>query len=503
MINIKYKSPGKTIDSYIRSDAFIVGIRGPIGSGKSVASVIKLIHNFSLQQRSPDGWQRRRSLIVRNTYPELKTTTMKTFYAWMPKGFIGDAGYSRETGPPTHHYIDNVNKQDWEIIFLAIDSPDDVKKVLSLEISDCWINEAREIQKPVVDAISGRLGRYPRREGNIGCMNAQLIMDTNSPETEHWWYTIAERDVSTEKKRQMIESLDTLEISLRDVDDRMPEGTPPVLKKEQKLFEFFSQPGGLSNNAENIDNLPHGYYQKCMAGKDQQWINVYVHGMYGFVMDGRPVYPEYRDDVHSRELKPTPHLPLYIGCDWGLTPAAICGQIMPNGQWRILSEFVTEDMGIVRFGENLKQHIQQKYPNYEIASFVGDPSGSIRGFDERTVFDIMKSVGLDVKPAPGKNDPIIRRESLIKLMTRLIDGEPGLLVNKSCNHLRKGLSGGFKYSRVRVVGDERFREMPDKNTYSHICEAAEYMILGGGGSAGVLTYKKTVQKPVLTLGNRW
>jgi hypothetical protein len=496
---VNYDAPGRIISQYLLSDAFIVGIKGPIGSGKSVASVIKLICNFKNQERSPDGWRRRRSLIVRNTYPELKTTTMNTFYAWIPKELKGDAGYTRDTGPPTHRYVSHNTKEDWEIIFLAIDRPDDIKKVLSLEISDCWVNEARELPKAVIDAITGRLGRYPRREGSTTCTNPQMLLDTNPPDSDHWWYALAERDLSTEKNRNLIRQMDDLQESLRHPNAQGER----VLGPSQKLFEFFSQPSGMSREAENVPNLPPGYYQKCMAGKDEQWINVYVHGLYGFVMDGRPVYPEYRDDLHSRDLSPLDHLPIYIGCDWGLTPAATCGQIMPNGQWRILSEVATEDMGIVRFAEELKRHINLLYSNLKIARIVGDPSGGIRGSDERTVFDIMKSAGFNVEPAPGHNDSLLRRESMVRPMTRIIDGEPGFLVNKRCNHLRKGLSGGFKYSRVKIVGDERYRDAPDKNIYSHVCEAAEYMLLGGGGGADVLGQKRNARNPQLCLGKIW
>ena len=42
-----------------------------------------------------------------------------------------------------------------------MDRPEDVKKLLSLELTGIWINEAREIPKSIVDACTMRVGRYP------------------------------------------------------------------------------------------------------------------------------------------------------------------------------------------------------------------------------------------------------------------------------------------------------------------------------------------------------
>ncbi len=34
--------------------------------------------------------------------------------------------------------------------------------------------------------------------------------------------------------------------------------------------------------------------------------------------------------------------------------------------------------------------------------------------------------------------------------------------------------------RVQVGGDERYHDVPNKNRYSHPCEAVQYVMLGGG-----------------------
>lgn len=469
-----YYPPGPVARAFINSDAFVCGIRGPIGSGKSTAAVMKLIRNAQKQKPLRDGWRRRRTAIIRNTYPELKTTTIKTWHQWLPAG----VGHWRDSGPPTHHIIDQNKKLDWEVMFIALDRPDDVRKLLSLELSDAWINEAREVPKAILDGLTGRVGRFPPRDGDFGCTDPQILMDTNPPDADHWWFVLAEHDTTNERNRLMHESMDEIEQQLRKIGG---------LRPDQNLFEFYAQPGGEDPDAENLNNLQPGYYLRAKAGKDPEWVKVYVHGQYGFVMDGKAVFPEYMDTIHgARTFELTDRLGLRVGFDWGLTPAATFGQLMPNGQWRIRSELVTEDMGIIRFGELVKQHINTRYSGFKIADLVGDPSGSIRGGDERTPFMLMASLGLEVRPAPGNNDPTLRREALAKPMRMMIDGEPGILVHPDCHYLRKGFSGGYNFRRVLVAGDAKYRDTPDKNIYSHICESAEYLLIGGGEGKAII-----------------
>jgi hypothetical protein len=90
-----YKSPGPVAKAFGKSEAFICGIRGPIGSGKSTRCVTKLIKNAYAQPPGPDGVARRRTAIIRNTYPELRTTTMNTWDQWVPTRHGWASGWTR------------------------------------------------------------------------------------------------------------------------------------------------------------------------------------------------------------------------------------------------------------------------------------------------------------------------------------------------------------------------------------------------------------------------
>lgn len=481
-----YRAPGPVALAFLKSDAFVAGIRGPLGSGKSTACAIKLLSNVQKQRRLADGWVRRRTAVIRNTYPELKTTTIKTWQQW----FSPALGKWRETNPPSHRIVDENAKVDWEVIFIALDRPDDVRKLLSMEISDAWINEAREVPRAILDGLTGRVGRFPRMEDG-GCTDPQIIMDTNPPDTDHWWYRMAEEANGKHAESEEAEQNRQLEAELRRIG---------ALRPSQKLSEWFSQPGGESPFAENVANLPPGYYLKARANKGSEWIKVYVNGDYGYVLDGRPVYPDYRDHVHCREFELSPHLPIDVGLDFGLTPAAVFAQQMPNGQWRKHSEIVTENMGIVRFAEVLRNHLAVHYPKHNLRSITGDPAGDIRNDDERTTYDLLRAAGIEARPA-SSNEPTLRIEAVGAGMRRMIDGEPGMLIHPRCRMLRKAYAGAYHYKRMALAGEARFRDVPEKNAHSHVADADQYLMLGAGEGKALVRRPVTGPRPAYALSD--
>jgi hypothetical protein len=390
------------------------------------------------QEPGPDGKRRTRWAVIRNTYRELHDTTIRTFFDWLPQEMgqwrAADMEFTFET-PDIHA----------EFLFRALDRPDDVKKLLSLELTGAWINEAKEVPRAILDMLQGRVGRYPSKRDGGPTWNG-IIMDTNPPDTDHWWYRLFEED--------------------------MPDG-----------WSIYHQPSGLSKEAENISNLPPDYYTRLQAGHDQAWIDVFVHGKYGYVKDGKPIFPEFSDAVHVLTEEPQPMKgPVYLGIDFGLTPACVIAQKSAVDQWIIYDEIVTEDMGAVRFAESVGARLRQKWRSHRILGW-GDPAGEQRSqVDERTPFQILRAAGLPVRPAPS-NDFTLRRESVAKgLSTLTMQAQPRLILSPKCKELRKALAGGYKYRRVQISGDEKYHDKPDKNRYSHVAEALQYLMIGAGES---------------------
>ena len=74
-----------------------------------------------------------------------------------------------------------------------------------------------------------------------------------------------------------------------------------------------------------------------------------------------------------------------------------------------------------------------------------------------------------------EQDLTLRRAAVVSCLTRLVDGKPGLVVSPACRTLRTGFQGAYCYRRLRVTGDERYTDKPDKNKFSHPHEALQYL----------------------------
>lgn len=416
-----------TIRQFSNSDIFLRGLMGPFGSGKSSGCVIEIVNRAHQMPPGPDGIRRSRWVVVRNTYPQLRDTTMKTFLDWLPSNYFG------RLNKADHEYIvDRFPGVHLEVLFRALDRPEHVSNLLSLELTGVWVNEAREVPASIIDALQGRVGRYPARR-DVGQYWYGVIMDTNPPDEDSWWYRLFE--------------------------EQRPDNAA-----------LFRQPSGLCESAENRKNLPSRYYENLAEGKDPEFTRVYIHGEYGFVMDGKPVYPEYNDSVHCQEVEPTPKKPIRRGWDFGLTPACTMTQFI-GGRWIAFDEVIGEDMGIERFADQVIAHCGEYYPQYEFED-IGDPAGESRSqTDEKTCFQILRAKGIDIRA--GLQSEAIRLESVKKALNTMVDGKPGLVVSPRCKMLRKGFLGGYHYRRIQTAR-EKYHDHPEKNEFSHPHDALQY-----------------------------
>lgn len=408
-------------------------------SGKSSACVMEIMRRASLQEPGPDGIRRSRWAVVRNSYGQLKDTTIRTFHDWFPPKLFGEYRVT------DHMYIiTKLPGIHLEVLFRALDRPDQVSNLLSLEITSAWFNEAREIPRSIIEAMDGRIGRYPSKRDGWPTWYG-MIMDTNPPDEDSYLYKMFEK--------------------IR------PDG-----------WKMFKQPSGLSTRAENTKHLPKGYYQNLAKGKDEMYKRIYIHGQYGYLVSGKPVFQSFVDNVHvaDHELEPDKGLDVIVGFDFGLQPACSIGQVNPMGQLRILDELVSDGMGLRQFCENqLLPLLRRKYFGLKVMGF-GDPSGVSRmPTDESTCFEVLQSreIGLsNVVPAP--TNAILPRISAVETyLNKMWQGEPGFILSPNCHFLRKALNGAYHYEREpKSTGDE-FKAMPVKNFYSHIADSLQMLCM--------------------------
>jgi hypothetical protein len=461
------------MSAFHKSDSFVRGIKGPVGSSKSSGCVMELFTR-AMEQKAFNGRRRTRWAVLRRTYPELKSTTIKTWCEWIPP----QAAPMKWDSPITSVFnqtLPDGTQMEMEVLFFPLERPEDVDNLASLELTGGWINEAREMALPILEKLTERVGRFPpQKEG--GPTWTGVIMDTNPPDTDSWWFKLA-----AGVDADMVESMGKIEEKLREHGQ---------LREGQKLYEFFDQPGGLiqlpdgsfADNpaAENIANLPggYGYYYKIAANKKREYIKTQILGEYGATIDGKPVYEhDYNDDLHCEKAKadPIPKQPIIMGLDYGRSPAAVLCQLTPRGQLRVIDELVGYDMGIGVFAEDiLKPHLALHYRDYEILP-VGDPAGMAPESDERSAFDVLQSHGIVAIPA-HTNKLTGRLEAVKHFLSRMPDGQPAFALNRKCELLRKGFLGKYHYRRVMASFD-RFKDIPEKDDYSHPHDALQYAAL--------------------------
>lgn len=455
MAGVVYKA-APTASRFHRSTAFVRCLRGPIGTGKSVTCCMEMIRR-GREQDPFEGVRRTRWAAIRNTYPELTSTTIKTWEDWAP-------GAVTVFGAPITSTMSRLlpdgTTMEIEVLFLSVDRPQDVKKLKSLDLTGVWLNEGSELAKAVFDMATGRVGRFPGM-AHGGSTWSGVILDTNSPDDDHWLYEI--------------------------------ESNPP------KGYEFFAQPGALvkmpdgtyapNPAAENVQNhqLGYEYWLRQIPGKDDQWIKVFILGQYGSVHDGKPVYSEWNDSLHTKEIYPLQGVKLVIGVDFGLTPAAVITQTDARGRLLVLDEVCGEDMGFRQFLEDaLIPYLVANYSAWwakkdEMIILIGDPAGDQRAqSDEKSCFQEARAKHLKIRPAKS-NSWLPRRGAVAWFLSKLSAGQPMFLLDTACGVLRKGFNGGYKYRRIQVTGEERFTEEPAKNKYSHPHDALQYAALESGG----------------------
>lgn len=462
-VEFHFKPQGEQVRRYLQSKSQRAFIMGPLGSSKTYASCWKAFRVMTNQAPDRERIRRTRLLAVRNTYGDLLGTTAKDWLGMFKH--LGRMVYGSKE-PPTHFLkfkLPDGTTVESEMIFLALDREEHVRKLRGYQLTAAMLSEVKELPHAILDMLDLRVGRFPGvSEG--GCTWSGMFGDTNAPDTDHWYYELAE--------------------------ETKPEG-----------WDFFKQPGGLirdtpdspwriNPDAENLRNLKGGgmYYLNGSQGKADDWIKVNLANEYGFVKDGKPVYPDYVDSVHCRTFELSKHLGIEIGIDFGLTPAAIIGQRAVNGAWLLRHEICAKDTGTARFADEIVRFLGIHYQGWVVNGIYGDPAGGQRqagDVDEHTNFQIMAAHGVHATPAPGDNDITLRTETFAKPMRVMIDGRPAIQIHPDCAKLRKGCAGKYAYHRVKVVGEERFRDMPNKNEYSHPCDAGQYLLLGGGEGSKV------------------
>lgn len=463
-----------TGQAFLDCRSFVKIIMGPVGGGKSTVALMDLFHR-ALDQVVYQGIRRTKFVILRNTSAQLKATVKPLIDAWfgtmvsnkMGDWRLTDAVFEMKFKLPDGTIVHS------EFMMLPADTPDDVRRLLSLECSAAWVEEMREVEQTIIEGLQGRVSRFPNRASG-GVTYPGIIGSTNPPPMGSW------------------------------LQEYM--ATPPA------NCSVFMQPpavlddGALNPDAENLENLDPDYYPNLMGGKSTDWVDVFLKNKYGAGGFGQPVFRNtFKLDFHVSKTKLMPVIanayPLVVGLDNGLTAAAAVGQMDARGRLNILLEgFVPqgETMGVETFLDRIfiPKFTAAFGANPQHVLFVLDPACFQRSqVDEVTIAQAVQARGYKVQRA-STNIPERRIAAVEGLLTRAIDGGPGLLISSECPWLAKAMDHGY---RNRKQANGVFTAVPEKNHYSHIADALQYLALNynaqvSPGGYGMRSQKREIQK---------
>ena len=460
--------PNVTCARFHQSNAFFRGIRGPFGSGKSVACCMEIMSR-ALEQAPYKGVRRFRAVAIRNTYQELLTTTLKTWMEWVPRALIP----VRESVPiaaKAELPLADGTILDFELLFVSMDRPEDARKAKSLDLTGIWLNEASELPEDILTVLTTRAGRYPPTDWG-GTAWRGIIADTNSPNTTSWWYRLAEQE-----RPDGYEFFDQPPAMI----DLTPKNAGPLDRRTYVPND--GSYGGLP--AENVEHHSGGflYYTNMVQGKSREWIDVFIMNKYGSVRSGKVVYPEYVDSLHhtGKPITASKARPLLLGWDFGLTPTVVIGQLTPYGGLNVIKEVLGHDEGVLNFIRNrVKPLLSSEFTGFRYIG-VGDPAGSQRTqTTEDTCFRILRDEGLECNAAPT-NEFVARREAVVWFLTRLIQGRPAFQLSSDSPTLRDGFLRAYHYRKLAQQLQSMEQEhapRPEKNSASHPHDALQYICL--------------------------
>ncbi|KQW22139.1 hypothetical protein ASC80_01710 [Afipia sp. Root123D2] len=450
------RSAGPVSDAYILNEYPISVICGPVGSGKTIASEKKGLVEAQRIYPGADGVRRYVLGNFRQKYDALWKAAIPSHWKLFPKDFAGAkwSGASPRSARHDLFFDDKYGRIHMTTHFLAHGEDADPEDLRGLEFTDVQLGEIDTLPIELLTGLGRAVGREPPRE--IIRRTGRIFGDLNAPDVENWTYSTFWEDL-------------------------------------QAGYMLFQQPGGMDEGAENLQ--AHGgdraYYEQIITvnRKSPWYVRRMVHAKPGITRATDLVYDKFDETLHLSPvtLHPETVLPVVVGIDGGLTPAACYGQEMPDGQWRTLREIALERGGVE-----------------ELASaMLALEARDFRGCEFRTVCDPAMLAGEDKDTSDQREQRVSKgsdrqrlAEKLGREVAQAASQEPGrrwdavrdkigppgrnYLLDPSCKGLIRGKRQTYQFRKLQGSNDLS----SVKPTFdTHIADAEQYAMLECGTDA--------------------
>lgn len=405
------------IESRARADLF----SSRMGEGKSAGLVWSIFYHT---RHNPGAkW-----LLIRDTWENLRRTTLEEFFKWFPAGVMGTYHQTHKT----FTWAEGIARGSVEMI--GMDDPDDAGKLQSISIAGAAMDEPAPaaasggIDEMVFDIALSRL-----RQDSMNWYSIKLA--ENNPDESHWTY------------RRFVDP-----------------GT-----------EGFRAWHPLT--PENERNLPDNYYGdlRRMWSHRPDLARRFIEGKYGFQQIGTSVTPEWKDELHlSFALQPVRGRELVLLWDFGQNPTCLITQVTPLGHWNVLYSFVGDGFGVDQLCEDMVKPLLAERFNKFRWRHIGDPTGTNpeqSSASASAVRMLQRILGGPWRGGPVR--PMHRIEPLRAVLTRVApDGRGVVQVDKhNAPQVWHALRGGWHYhvAKTGVTSTEAVKDM-----HSHPGDAMSY-----------------------------
>lgn len=411
------------------------------GEGKSAGLVWAIFYHT---RHNPGA----RWIVIRDTWENLRRTTLNEFFYWFPEGPNGFGTWKEKD--KTFTWNTTRTGLSGEVVFMGVESDVDASKIASMPLAGVAIDEpsgAAGESSGVSEFVFETAVAQLRQPG----MNWYAVkLAQNNPDESHWTY------------RRFVDP-----------------GTPPVPGADLLPLQQSGFLALQTKRPENESNLPPGYYQRLALtwAERPDLLRRFVEGGYGFQQIGKAVTPEWSDNLHlAQGLLPFARMPLQLCWDGGLNPTCLITQLTPLGGWNVLESFVGDGIGMLELiSDIVKPALASRYRGARWVHY-GDPNLNMReqsSSRQSAAKAIRKELGGRFVPGAVKIEA--RVEPLRAVLRRTNSGHGMVQVDKDkARHVWWALRGGWHYHVQRSGVTGRIV----KNEHSHPGDALGY----GAGS---------------------
>lgn len=428
-----WSSVGPVSDAYMAATDDICAIMGPIGSGKTTASVKKIALEAARVRPAADGVRRYTIGVWREKYNQLWQATLPSWWKVFPKDFPGSSwtGASPRAAEHIVRWQDAFGLVELKALFLAFGDVADPDDLRGYQFADCWLNEIDTLPEHLFEYLIGRVGRDPPEEmmGRRG----RIFGDMNAPDVTGWAY------------REFVET---------------------------RRYALYRQPSGLARDAEIPAGLTRDYYlRQVEANRHKPWyVRRMIENIPGFTRGTDMIYDRWDDQrlVAGSTLPVIGELPIIVGIDGGLTPAAVYVQEMPDGAPQVLAEITLDHGGMEELSRAMLALEARLCPDHTHRDFhtVCDPAmrageETELGSDRARLARLLKR---DVKLG-RTNEPTARWDAVRELIERALRaGRP--MVDRRCIRLIRGFNQTYHFRKI-IGTSERSGAVKGPDSHPH------------------------------------